>query len=261
MSLLVDDYKLFKRKIKELLNIDLDGYKDEQIKRRIKILMDRVGAKDFLTFYKAIEKDEKLRKDFIDKVTINVSEFFRNTDQFEILKNKIIPKLKERSDFLNIWSAGCSYGNEPYSVAIILDELKVKSYSILATDIDEAALKKAREGIYGLEEVKNISNERLVKYFTKVDSNHYKISDSIRKSVKFDRLDLLKDQYPKEMHLILCRNVIIYFTQEAKEYVFKKLAESLKEGGILFLGNTERIFNPLNYKLKPVDLFFYEKVV
>lgn len=261
MSLLVDDYALFKRKIKELLGIDLDGYKDEQIKRRIRILMDRVGAKDFLTFYKAIEKDERLRKDFIDKVTINVSEFFRNIDQFEILKSKILPRLKERFDLLNIWSAGCSYGNEPYSIAIILDELKIKKYNILATDIDEDALKKAKEGIYRVEEMKGISQERLTKYFIKVDSEHYRILDSIRTSVKFDRLDLLKDQYPKGMHLILCRNVIIYFTQEAKDYVFKKLAESLREGGVLFLGNTERIFNPLNYKLKPIDLFFYEKVV
>ncbi|MGC8971017.1 MAG: CheR family methyltransferase [bacterium] len=261
MSLLVDDYILFKRKIKDLLGIDLDGYKDEQIKRRIKILMDRVGAKDFLAFYKAIEKDEKLRKDFIDKVTINVSEFFRNIDQFEVLKNKILPKLEKRFGFLNIWSAGCSYGNEPYSVAIILDELRIKSYNILATDIDEEALRKAKEGIYRSEEMKNISHERLAKYFIKVDNDHYRIVDSIRTLVKFDRLDLLKDQYPKGMHLILCRNVIIYFTQEAKDYVFKKLAESLIGGGILFLGNTERIFNPLNYKLKPIDLFFYEKVV
>lgn len=261
MSLLMDDYALFKRKIKELIGIDLDGYKDEQIKRRVKILMDRVGANNFLAFYKAIEKDPKLRKDFIDKVTINVSEFFRNIDQFEILKNRVIPQLREKFKRLNIWSAGCSYGNEPYSVAIILDELGIREFNILATDIDMEALKRAKEGVYKLEELKNISEERLKRYFTKLDSEYYKISDNVRLSVRFEYLDLLKDKYPKGMHLILCRNVIIYFTQEAKDTVFRKLSESLEEGGILFLGNTERIFNPQGYKLKPVDLFFYKKVV
>ncbi|MBC7319943.1 protein-glutamate O-methyltransferase CheR [bacterium] len=261
MNLLIDDYTLFKKKIKELIGIDLDGYKDEQIKRRVKILMDRVGAHNFLSFYKAIEKDQQLRKDFIDKVTINVSEFFRNTDQFDLLKNKIIPELRNRFKKLSIWSAGCSYGNEPYSVAIILDELGIREFNMLATDIDMEALKKAKEGIYKLEELKNITEERLKRYFTKLDNDHYKISDRIRLSVRFEYLDLLKDKYPKGMHLILCRNVIIYFTQEAKDGVFRKLAESLEEDGILFLGNTERIFNPQNYKLKPVDLFFYKKVV
>ncbi|MCX7795017.1 MAG: protein-glutamate O-methyltransferase CheR, partial [bacterium] len=212
MNLRIDDYALFKRKIKELIGIDLDGYKDEQIKRRVKILMDRIGANDFLTFYKAIEKDPKLRKDFIDKVTINVSEFFRNVDQFEILKNKVIPQLRDRFKKLNIWSAGCSYGNEPYSVSIILDELGIREFSILATDIDMEAIKKAKEGIYKSEELKNISEERLRKCFTKLDSEYYRIIDKIRLSVRFEYLDLLKDKYPKGIHLILCRNVIIYFT-------------------------------------------------
>lgn len=261
MSLSIDDYVLFKRKIKELIGIDLDGYKDEQIKRRVKILMDRIGANDFLTFYRAIEKDPQLRKDFIDKVTINVSEFFRNTDQFDILKSKVIPHLRDRFKRINIWSAGCSYGNEPYSVSIILDELKIREFNILATDIDVEALKRAKEGIYKLEELKNISEERLNKYFTKLDSEHYKIVDKIRLSVRFEYLDLLKDKYPKGMHLILCRNVIIYFTQEAKDDVFRKLSDSLEIEGVLFLGNTERIFNPQYYKLKPLDLFFYKKVV
>ncbi len=255
----IDDYTIFKRKIKELIGLDLDGYKDEQIKRRIKILMDRVNVNNFLAFYRAIEKDPFLRKDFIDKVTINVSEFFRNLDQFDILKNRVIPQLKDHFKRLNIWSAGCSYGNEPYSVSIILDELGIREFNILATDIDTEALKKAKDGVYKLEELKGVSEERLKKYFTKIDNESYRIVDKIRLSVRFEYLDLLKDKYPQNMHLILCRNVIIYFTQEAKERVFRKLSESLETYGILFLGNTERIFNPQNYKLKPVDLFFYKK--
>ena len=261
MNLRIDDYTYFKKKIKDLLGIDLDGYKDEQIKRRVGVLMNRIGAKDFISFYKAIENDLQLRKDFIDKVTINVSEFFRNPEQFELLKDKIIPGLVDRFGSVKIWSAGCSYGNEPYSVAIILDELKIKNFTLLATDIDDGALYKAKEGIYKTEELKGISQERMSRYFLKLDETRYKIVDSIRLSVKFNRLDLLRDLYPKGMHLILCRNVIIYFTQEAKEYVFKNISESLTAGGLLFLGNTERIFNPEKFKLRPVDLFFYEKVM
>lgn len=261
MSQIIDDYAFFKRKVKELLGIDLDGYKDEQIKRRVGVIMSKAGVKDFVSFYKAIESNLQLRKEFIDKVTINVSEFFRNPEQFDILRNKVIPRLIDKFGSIKIWSAGCSYGNEPYSVAMILDELKIKNFTLLATDIDELALQRAREGIYKAEELKGLSQERISKYFMKVDVDKYKIVDNIRLSVKFSRLDLLRDSYPRGMHLILCRNVIIYFTQEAKELVFKNISESLIVGGVLFLGNTERIFNPERFKLKSIDLFFYEKVM
>lgn len=257
----IDDYTYFKRKIRELLGIDLDGYKEEQVKRRVGVLMSKVGAKDFISFYKAIESDLQLRREFIDKITINVSEFFRNPEQFEILKSRIIPRLIEKFSSIKVWSAGCSYGNEPYSVAIILDELGIRNFTLLATDIDENALQKAREGIYKIDDLKGISQDRMARYFIKLDEKSYKIADKIRSSVKFSRLDLLKDPYPRGMHLVLCRNVIIYFTQEAKEYVFKNIAESLVANGMLFLGNTERIFSPEKYKLKPIDLFFYEKVM
>lgn len=260
MNLLVDDYEIFKKKVKALLNIDLDGYKSHQIKRRIGILMDKVGAKDFIAFYCILEKDTRLQKEFLDRITINVSEFFRNPEQFEILKNKIIPLLLRRFNTLNMWSAGCSYGAEPYSIAIILDGLKVKNFTILATDIDQKILIKAREGIFKIEELKNISPQRLSKYFVKQTEDSYRLKDSILSAVRFSYLDLLKDPYPKEMNLILCRNVIIYFTQEAREYVFKNFGENLNTGGVLFLGNTERIFQPEKYKLKPIELFFYERV-
>lgn len=257
----VNDYAYFKRKIRELLGIDLDGYKEEQIKRRVGVLMSRVGVKDFISFYRAIENDLQLRREFIDKITINVSEFFRNPEQFEILKVKIIPRLVERFGSIKIWSAGCSYGNEPYSVAIILDELGIRNFTLLATDIDDNALQRAIDGIYRIDDLKGVSQDRMARYFVRLDDKSYRIIDKIRSSVKFRRLDLLKDPYPKGIHLILCRNVIIYFTQEAKEYTFKNMSESLVLNGILFLGNTERIFNPERYKLKPIDLFFYEKVM
>jgi chemotaxis protein methyltransferase CheR len=260
MNLLVDDYEIFKKKVRALLNLDLDGYKSHQIKRRIGILMDKVGAKDFVTFYCILERDTHLQKEFLDRITINVSEFFRNPEQFEVLKNRIIPLLLKRFRGLNIWSAGCSYGAEPYSIAIILDELKVKNFTILATDIDQKILIKAKEGIFKIEELKNISPQRLSKYFIKQTGDSYRLKDSVLSAVKFSYLDLLKDPYPKEIHLILCRNVIIYFTQEAREYVFKNFKESLTAGGILFLGNTERIFQPEKYRLRPIELFFYERV-
>ncbi|MGB9682043.1 MAG: CheR family methyltransferase [bacterium] len=260
MNILIDDYEIFKKKIRSLLNIDLDGYKSHQVKRRIGILMDKVGAKDFITFYNKLEKDTYLQKEFLDRLTINVSEFFRNPEQFEMLKNKFIPLLLKRFNIINIWSAGCSYGAEPYSVAIILDELRIKNFNILATDIDQKILLKAKEGVFKSEEMKNVSSQRLSRYFIKEGEDSYRIKDSILSAVKFSYLDLLKDSYPKEMNLIICRNVIIYFTQEAREYVFKNFGENLKTGGILFLGNTERIFQPERYGLKAIELFFYERV-
>jgi chemotaxis protein methyltransferase CheR len=260
MSILLDDYEIFKKKIKMLLDIDLDGYKSHQVKRRIGVLMDKVGAKDFVTFYYKLEKDVYLQKEFLDRLTINVSEFFRNPEQFEMLKNRFIPLLLKRFNVLNIWSAGCSYGAEPYSIAIILDELRVKSFNIIATDIDQKVLSRAKEGVFKGEELKNVSSQRLMRYFIKDGEDSYRIKDPIPSLVKFSYLDLLKDPYPRDMNLIICRNVIIYFTQDAREYVFKNFGENLKIGGILFLGNTERIFQPERYRLKPIELFFYERV-
>src|SRR5690606_942475 len=147
--MVADDYYLFVKKIHTKLGIDLRLYKEAQMKRRITTLRDKRGFTSYSSYYDALWKDQSLLEEFIDRLTINVSEFYRNPKRWDVLKNTVIPKLLKNNNRLNIWSAACSTGEEPYSLAILLKENFPKvSFNILATDIDANALKRANEGIY-----------------------------------------------------------------------------------------------------------------
>src|SRR5690606_1064604 len=141
-----DDYYLFIKKIHTKLGIDLSLYKEAQMKRRITTLRDKRGFTSFISYYEALLRDDLLLEEFIDRLTINVSEFYRNPKRWEVLKDKIIPTLLKNNSSLSIWSAACSTGEEPYSLAILLSEHFPRvNYRILATDIDKNALKRANQ--------------------------------------------------------------------------------------------------------------------
>ncbi|HPP31790.1 MAG TPA: protein-glutamate O-methyltransferase CheR [Soehngenia sp.] len=242
------------------LNLNLNSYKDAQMQRRILSVMRKSGAKDMIEYAKLISKDEKIKKEFIDQVTINVTEFFRNKDMFEQLEKIIVNNTSKNFNKLKIWSAACSNGAEPYSIAIMLDRNNLLNKSeIIATDIDKEVLSKARDGKYKDTELKGLDDYILSKYFTK-DSDQYKISENLRRKVNFKRHDLLLDKYEKDCHLIVCRNVTIYFKSDVKDEVYKKFSESLVSGGILFIGATEGIYNPKEFGLKKVATCIYEKM-
>ena len=242
------------------LNLNLNSYKDAQMQRRILSVMKKSGAKDMIEYSKLISKDEKIRKEFLDQVTINVTEFFRNKDMFEQLEKIIVNTTSKKFNKLKIWSAACSNGAEPYSIAIMLDRNNLLNKAeIIATDIDKEVLSKAREGKYKETELKGIDNNLLNKYFAK-DLEHYRISENLRKKVNFKRHDLLLDKYERDCHLIVCRNVTIYFKQDVKDEVYRKFSESLVSGGILFIGATEGIYNPKEFGLMKVATCIYEKM-
>ncbi len=242
------------------LNLNLNSYKDAQMQRRILSVMKKSGAKDMIEYSKLISKDEKIRKEFLDQVTINVTEFFRNKDMFEQLEKIIVNTTSKKFNKLKIWSAACSNGAEPYSIAIMLDRNNLLNKAeIIATDIDKEVLSKAREGKYKETELKGLDNNLLNKYFAK-DLEHYRISENLRKKVNFKRHDLLLDKYERDCHLIVCRNVTIYFKQDVKDEVYRKFSESLVSGGILFIGATEGIYNPKEFGLMKVATCIYEKM-
>ncbi|TFZ39897.1 protein-glutamate O-methyltransferase CheR [Soehngenia longivitae] len=242
------------------LNLNLNSYKDAQMQRRILSIMKKSGAKDMIEYSKLISKDEKIRKEFLDQVTINVTEFFRNKDMFEQLEKIIVNTTSKKFNKLKIWSAACSNGAEPYSIAIMLDRNNLLNKAeIIATDIDKEVLSKARDGKYKETELKGLDNNLLNKYFAK-DLEHYRISENLRKKVNFKRHDLLLDKYERDCHLIVCRNVTIYFKQDVKDEVYRKFSESLVSGGILFIGATEGIYNPKEFGLMKVATCIYEKM-
>ena len=137
--------------------------------------------------------------------------------------------------------------------------MDLNKISIEATDIDDGAMAKAKEGIYNLNSLKNVPPQYKEKYFTKLGPNSFQISDKIRNRVNFKKHNLLKDPYISNCDLIVCRNVMIYFTDEAKDEIYQKFSNSLKPDGVLFVGATEQIITPANFGLKSLRTFFYGK--
>ena len=245
--------------VKSSFGIDLSSYKSKQLLRRIENFMSRVGAKSEDDFISILKKDKAISQKFQDHLTINVSEFFRNKDMFLQLEKEIKSRLSPEKNTLKIWSAACSYGAEPYTLAIIMDRLtKGKKHNILATDIDPSILARAREGKYIKSDLKNVDKDLLDKYFNKTDENYY-IREEIKKRVNFKKHDLILDKYETGFDLIVCRNVVIYFTQDAKKKIYEKFYESLNPGGLLFVGATESIYNYREIGFEKAATFIYKK--
>ncbi|GAA0082513.1 MULTISPECIES: CheR family methyltransferase [Clostridium] len=255
------DLEYFEEWVLKDFGINLKAYKQNQLQRRILSLMSRVGVNSVEEYINLLKKDKDQRIKFLDFITINVSEFFRNPEIFDELEKKIkVELLNNTSGSLKIWSAACSIGAEPYSLSIIMDEISPnKKHKIIATDLDMTILQRAKEGIYAQAEIKNVKKERLEKYFTK-EVEKYKIKSSIKNVVTFKKHDLILDNYEKDFDLIVCRNVVIYFNQDIKDNIYKKFSESLKKGGLLFVGATESIYNYKDYGFEKVSTFIYRKI-
>ncbi|WP_062356341.1 CheR family methyltransferase [Bacillus kwashiorkori] len=253
------DYQDFIMKVKKKTGIDLALYKEAQMKRRLTSLYEKHGFSTFVEFFQAMTTDNSLYYAFLDRMTINVSEFYRNKSRWDILQAKVFPYLLENSKRLKIWSAACSTGEEPYSLAMVLNQLvPLNEISILATDIDENAIARAKIGIYQERALNEVPEQIKEKYFIQ-EQNHYKVDEKLKKVVTFKKQNLLAERFDQHFDLIVCRNVLIYFTEEAKMMLYKKFSEALKIGGILFVGSTEQIFDAEQYGFESFDTFFYKK--
>ena len=254
------DWELFKQHLNRKTGIDLQLYKEQQMRRRINNLIQKTPFKSYTSFFNDAVKDKQKFADFIEYLTINVSEFFRNPDKFDQVEKDVIPYLLKRNDSLNIWSAGCSIGAEPYTLSIIMKELTPgKRHRILATDLDIEIIGKAKRGIYTADEIRAMRSDRKTKYFTKTSDGKFAIKPEIKMPVDFKRHNLLKDRFETNFDLILCRNVVIYFTEEAKSELYKNFFKALKPGGILFVGGTESILNSRQIGYETYKPFFYQR--
>lgn len=254
------DFALFVKKVKDSTAIDLSQYKEAQMKRRLTTLRMKRGYATFAEYFNAITKDKSLFHEFLDRMTINVSEFWRNPNRWEVLEQKFIPEMSAQSRRLKCWSAACSTGEEPYTLAMILAEKGVLASSqIIASDIDEGALQKAKEGIYPDRSIRDVPPNYVKKYF-EPDGLTYKINPTLKPSIRFERKNLLVEPFESQFDLIICRNVMIYFTEQAKHDLYTKFSKALKPNGILFVGSTEQIFSPGQYQFETADTFFYRKI-
>ena len=258
---MLNGYEEFKKDIFALTKIDLNAYKEKQMKRRIDTLISKNNIKTYKEYVALLKKDKDKFEQFVNFLTINVSEFYRNPEQWQFLDREVFPALvKNFGKSLKIWSAACSTGDEPYSLVMALSKhVPLNQIRIIATDIDKQVLDKARMGLYNEKSIASVPTEFKRQYFTRVGSS-YQISDAIKRQVDFKEHNLLKDAYPSGCHLIVCRNVLIYFTEEAKEEIYKKVNSALVKDGILFIGSTEQIMNYKELNFKRNQSFFFQKI-
>ena len=256
------DYEYLKQQIFSLTTIDLNAYKERQMKRRIDTLIDKHGIKGYDKYVQALKNDKALFEEFVNYITINVSEFYRNPEQWKIMDEQIFPELiRKFGKNLKIWSAACSTGDEPYSLVMALSRhVPLGQIRIIATDLDKQVIAKAKAGLYSEKSIAGVPADLKKKFFTKIGPS-YQISEEVKDRVEFKEHNLLKDTYQTDYHLIVCRNVLIYFTEEAKDEVFRKFQKSLKPGGYLFIGSTEQIINHREVGFERKNSFFYQRPV
>lgn len=255
-----EDYEKLKKDVYALTKIDLNCYKEKQMRRRIDTLITKNKITSYDDYVKLIKSNPEKFEEFVNFLTINVSEFYRNPEQWEVLDKDVFPRLVQKfGKSLKVWSAACSTGDEPYSLVMALSRhVPLSNIKIIATDIDKQVLDKARMGLYNAKSISSIPEDFKKKYFTQVGGS-YQISDEIKKCVEFKEHNLLKDPYPTGCHLIVCRNVVIYFTEEAKDEIYRKFNQSLVKEGVLFIGSTEQITNYKDLNYIRNKSFFFEK--
>ncbi|QQK79864.1 protein-glutamate O-methyltransferase CheR [Salicibibacter cibi] len=255
-----EDYNYFKSAVLERTGIDLALYKERQMKRRLESLYKRHRFSSFRVFFhEGMLNDPALLQAFLDKMTINVSEFYRNKSRWDFFEEVILAELLKTRQQLKFWSAACSSGEEAYTAAIIANKHRgLSGVSIKATDIDAEALKKADAGFYKETSLREVPTEEMRRAFDQ-EANGYRIKPMFKEAVRFQNHNLLADPYPCGNDLIICRNILIYFTTPAKDQILRGFNDALKDGGFLFVGNTEQIFSPETYGFEHVGNFFYRK--
>lgn len=259
------DYETFVRRVRALAGVDLGGYKPDQMRRRLLALAGRHGAPTLTAFADLMAHDERALIAFKNTFTINVSEFLRDPARWDDLTSKVLPDLFARNGRrpLAIWSAGCSIGAEPYTLAMLLEEITPGvPHRILATDIDETTLARAAGGAgYSEADIRGLSPARREKYLVRDADSSYRVHTRIRARVQFRGHDLLTQPPGAGFDLIICRNVVIYFTEDAKRTLYARFHAALRPGGVLFVGGTEIVAGAREVGLEPVHTSFYRKAL
>jgi len=240
----MDDFVLLKKFIEQTLGIQCSNYKEDYIKRRLLSRMRSTNTtthEEYLRYLKANPLElENLR----NALTINVTEFFRDNEVYEFMKKDLLPNLFGQRDRIRIWSAGCSTGEEPYSLAIVLSELIAQnpklSAQIIATDIDKVVLAKAQEGIYTPKAMVKLSESQIHRHFTKLPDGNFQVKPHLKELIRFRPHDLMSGvPVSRWLDLITCRNVTIYFNEKQKDELAKMFHGALVSGGYYVMGKTE----------------------
>jgi len=216
------------------------------LESRLKERLREKGIPSVSNYLETIKKDKEELKGFLDSITTNLTRFFRNQAQFDALEKFVIPEvmnIKKTPGTIRIWSAGCSTGEEPYTIAMLLSEIlpKTWNFEIIASDISLKCLMTAKEGFYAESRIVGIPDNYLAKYFDKVDGG-FKIHADIHSKIKFDYHNLKNDSGQRNLDVVFCRNVIIYFDEVAQTAVINRFWDAMASKSFLFIGHSESLF-------------------
>ncbi|HEY4280305.1 MAG TPA: protein-glutamate O-methyltransferase CheR [Conexibacter sp.] len=261
-----DDYSAFCEGVRALTRIDLLQYKRGQMERRIRTFAQRRGVTELPVYLAQLRGDRAELDEFLDRMTINVSQLWRNPEQWSVLEQHVLPELLADRGSVKAWSAGCSYGAEAYTLAALSRELHERErrigsprFEVLGTDIDRRMVDRATRGRFSDEDARTAPKRLLERWFER-DGDGWQATRALRSLTRFEVGDLLRLHPRREAYdLVLCRNTVIYFTEDVRDQLHERLVASLRPGGYLVIGATERVSHPRELGLLATHPFTYRK--
>lgn len=265
------DFQQIRRIINEVAGISLADGKRELVYSRLSRRLRQLGLRRFDEYCRLLEGggDSEELSEFVNALTTNLTAFFREPHHFEFLAEELLPALTRERTFgnrrLRVWSAGCSTGEEPYSIAMVLRELLPAvgwDVKILATDLDSNVLATAERGVYEWERVKGLSEARLRRWFLRgrgAQEGRVQVAPALREMIAFRRLNLM-EEWPMRgfFDVVFCRNVVIYFDKPTQRVLFERFADILVDRGHLFVGHSESLFK-VTERFTPLGKTIYRK--
>jgi chemotaxis protein methyltransferase CheR len=237
---------LLKTQIEDTVAFQCAGYKEKCLRRRIAVRMRARAVHTYADYARMLEEDPTEYERLVAALTVNVSKFFRNPEVWQVIGERVLPELQAAGQPIRAWSAGCAAGEEAYSLSILWHEHTQATgtapdrLQILGTDVDRPILAAAQRGEYGDFAMTDIDPALRDRWFDA--DGLYRLRPAAREGVQFDHHDLMRDEFPSGLQLILCRNVIIYFERAVQEELFRRFHQALAPGGFLVLGKVEALF-------------------
>lgn len=267
------DFQRVRRIINEVAGISLADGKRELVYSRLSRRLRQRGLRRFEDYCDLLETQDDTAElgEFVNALTTNLTAFFREPHHFEFLARELLPALIRERGFgtrrIRVWSAGCSTGEEPYSIAMVLRETLPATgwdVKILATDLDSNVLATAGQGVYELSRVKDLPEARLRRWFQKgrgAQAGRVRVAPALRELITFRRLNLM-DEWPMRgaFDIVFCRNVVIYFDKPTQRVLFERFADQLVEQGHLFVGHSESLFK-VTERFVPLGKTIYQRCI
>lgn len=269
------DFKLLSSLVNSKCGIRMPLTKKVMLESRLRKRLRALGLRSFKEYYDYVSSPSGIKHELgkmLDAVTTNKTDFFREPRHYKFLADKALPELinvhkRGITDNLMVWSAGCSSGEEPYSIAMLLHEFKLIhhgfNYSIIATDISTDMLKKAQTGIYPKERAEPVPAAYKKRYLLRSRNKSkelIRVIPKLRNRVRFQKLNFMDNNYnvSRDMDLIFCRNVLIYFNKPEQEQILKRICNHLRPGGYIFVGHAETL-NKMDLPIVLVSSSVYRK--